>query len=247
LIVQDLRPTRRSGAARALLLPVLLAFLGTVPALASYHDMQIQQAVGGVCGDPSQQAVQLRLRFSFQNLVSGKKLVAYDAAGSNPIVLATFNHDVTGFDAGDTILATTPELAAAAGITPDFTLTQRIPDSYLAAGRVTFEDPDANFGATILWSLAWGGTSYTGDTTGGTINDVDGDFGKVSGPLPFSRDQSLAFQNAASDPSSTNSVDYALSASPATLTNNAGTAKTLPACLFGDTFVTGDLSGWTHE
>jgi len=224
---------------------MLLAFLGTaVPARASFHEMQIQQAVGGVCGDPSQQAVQLRLRFSFQNLVSGKKLVAYDATGSNPVVLATFNHNVTGFDAGDTILAATPELAAAAGITPDFTLTQRIPDSYLVAGRVTFEDPDF-FG--VLWSLAWGGPSYSGDTTGSNINDADGDFGKVSGLLPFSRDQSLAFQNAASDLSSTNSTDYALSASPATLTNNAGTAKALPACLFGDTFVTGDLSGWTHE
>jgi len=97
----------------------------------SVRSLQRELGEAGYSYRQEQQAVQLRLRFSFQNLVSGKKLVAYDATGSNPVVLATFNHNVTGFDAGDTILAATPELAAAAGITPDFTLTQRIPDSYV--------------------------------------------------------------------------------------------------------------------
>jgi hypothetical protein len=45
---------------------------------------------------------------------------------------------------------------------PDFILANRIPDSYLPAGSLTFED---DFG-TIYWRLSWGGAGYTGATTG---------------------------------------------------------------------------------
>ena len=39
------------------------------PAFASFHLMKIEEAIGGVGGDTSQQAIQLRMRFGGQNLV----------------------------------------------------------------------------------------------------------------------------------------------------------------------------------
>ncbi len=56
----------------------LLAFLCGVfaaqPALASFHFMQIEQVIGGVNGDTSAQAIQLRMRSSFQQFVAGARM-----------------------------------------------------------------------------------------------------------------------------------------------------------------------------
>src|ERR1044072_9719056 len=82
----------------------------TRPAHASFHLMQIEQAVGGVCGDTSRQAIQLRMRFGDQEFVDGKQLKAWDAAGANPIVLLTFPGDVAVAHPGGRLLTDTPGL-----------------------------------------------------------------------------------------------------------------------------------------
>src|SRR5262245_36818935 len=138
--------------------PLVLVCLGVVayagPATATFHLMQIQQVVGGVCGDPSRQAIQLRTRTTGQNFVAGTMLVVRDAAGANPITLLTYPSHVANGGTGVTILATTSGLASAYGVTPDFTLAQPIPESYLAAGRLTFEDLGGDGTIRVYWSLA---------------------------------------------------------------------------------------------
>ena len=229
--------------------PVLAAFavaaaiVGASPSDASFHFMQIEQVVGGVCGDTSRQAIQLRMRFPGQQFVDGTQLKAWDAAGINPVVLLTFPSDAAIGNQGSRILVTTAGLDSAFGVDSDFTLAQRIPDSYLRAGRLTFED---GFG-TIYWSLAWGGASYTGSNLGDSTNDANGDFGPPVGiRLPFSTAQSLRFTGVAADPSTSNLVDYVLSTGAAALVNNDDDPPvSLGTCVFGDGFVTGDLSAWS--
>lgn len=199
----------------------VLAALAPCPAAASFHEMQIEQVIGGVNGLTSVQAVQLRMRIGFQNLVHQARLVVRDATGSNPVVLIAFTTDVAGNTAGSTVLAASANFASATtpSVTPDFTFTNPIPDSYLAAGTLTYED---NFG-DVLWRLSWGGASYTGPGTGLMTNDADGQFSPpFAGPLPSSTSQAILFQGPASALSTNNAADYALTAGAATFTNNGG-------------------------
>ena len=78
-----------------------------------------------------------------------------------------------------------------------------IPMSYLAAGQLRFTD---DFG-TIYWSLSWGGSGFTGTTTGSLTNDADGNFGPpVASALPSTSLQALQFTGNASAFSTTNLV-----------------------------------------
>ena len=83
--------------------------LGLPAAEASFHLMQISQVIGGVNGDTSAQAIELRMRSPGQNFLSlAPKLVVVDATGSNPITLITFSADVVQGNIGSTVLITTP-------------------------------------------------------------------------------------------------------------------------------------------
>jgi Dockerin type I domain len=198
------------------------------PGYASFHLMQIQGLIAGVDGNTDAQAIQLRMRAPGQNLLNTgapngpAKLVVRDATGSNPVTLITFASNVSIANAGSTVLITTADFANYTDPTlvSDFTMTQRIPDSYMAAGRLTYET-SAN---AILWSLAWGGTSYTGTTNAITFNDDNGNAGKLAAGLSTSGTQGLFLTTAASALSTTNSADYALLTSSLSVTNNAGNA-----------------------
>jgi len=235
----------RSRVAVVAALAVGAAFSASSPSAASFHFMQIEQVVGGVCGNTDRQAIQLRMRFADQEFVDGKQLKAWNAAGANPIVVLTFPSNAPIGNQGSRILVTTAALDSAFAVDSDFTLEQRIPDSYLRAGRLTFED---GFG-TIYWSLAWGGANYTGSNLGNATNDPNGDFGPPFGSrLPFTTAQSVRFTGIASDASTTNLADYALSTGAASLVNNDDDLPVvLGTCVFGDGFVTGDLSAWSSS
>jgi hypothetical protein len=226
-------------------LPILIAvavLAAAAPAAGSFHLMQIEQATGGVCGVRSAQAIQLRMRGAGQNLISGMRLVARDAAGANPVILISFPGNVANAGAGARILAATSDFAASSGLAPDFTLSNPIPVSYLAAGKLTFEDAVGN----VYWGLAWGGASYTGTNTGTIDNDADGNFNPpFAGELPSTDDFALRFTGTAGAMSTNNAADYALSASPATFTNNAGASGTVADCVFYDGFASGDTTAWT--
>lgn len=222
---------------------LVLVALAASPSFASFHFMQIEQPIGGVCGDVSQQAVQLRMRAAGQNQVSGSRVNGFDAAGMNAVLLHDMTTDVTGATLGSRVLLATAAFASAQGITPDFTLTAPIPATYLQAGRLTFTDD----GVTIYWSLAWGGAGYTGSTTGSVTNDADGNFGPpFAGVLPWTTSQSLLFPGAASALSTNNAADYALTSGAAMFVNNLGVSTTVSSdCVFGDGFETGNLVAWS--
>jgi hypothetical protein len=209
-------------------LALVLAAVAPRPASASFHLMQVDQVIGGVNGITSVQAVQLRMRAVGQNFVSSARLVVRDATGSNPVVLIAFPTDVVNSAVGVSILVASTDFPGATTpmLTPDFFFTNPIPDSYLAAGTLTYED---NFG-DVLWRLSWGGASYTGPGTGLTTNDLDGQFNPAfPGLLPSSTNQALLFKNAANALSTNNAADYALTTGAATFTNNAGASGTISA------------------
>jgi hypothetical protein len=206
--------------------------------------MQIEQVIGGVCGDTTQQAIQLRMRTGSQNFVQGSSLVIRDATGSNPTTLFTFPSHVAMGGTGVRILLASAQFAAQQAPAPDFTLTNLIPQSYLAAGRLTFQS-----GATIYWSLAWGGAGYTGSHAGQTDNDVDGNFGPAfAGALPSGGAQGLFFDGLATDGSTNNAADYALTEGGAVFTTNNGTSGTALDCtIFTDGFESTDTSAWSRK
>ncbi len=193
--------------------------------------MQIEQVIGGVDGDTTAQAIQLRMLGEYHCFVSFTKLLVHDATGANPVLLVDFTTDVAGCSAADRVLITSVNFADFLdGSAPaDFTLTNLIPESYLAAGSLTFEE---DFG-TIYWRLSWGGDAYTGPNDGDCINDDDpcpgpGDFGPPwPGPLPSGGVQALQFQGPAEAESTTNFDDYELTRRAAEFTNNAGQSATV--------------------
>ncbi len=200
------------------------------PAAATFHLMQIEQVMGGVKGNTSIQAIQLRMRDVGQTIESAARLVVRDATGANPVDLIIFPSNVANGAVGATVLSATSGFVNAVNppLSPDFILTNRIPDSYMAAGTLTYED---DFG-TIYWRLSWGGASYTGPGTGSTANDADGNFNPpYPGPLPHTTTQALLFQFAATALSTNNANDYALTPGPATWTNNSGSSGVTPALM----------------
>lgn len=198
------------------------------PAFASFHLMQIEQVIGGVNGDTSRQAIQLRMREAGQNLLPPAIIRAWDAAGANPVVIFDFTANVTNGALGARVLVATSNFLP--GLTPDAVMTNPIPPSYLAAGKLTFEDA----GGSVYWGFAWGGASYTGTNmgvagTGFAGNDADGNFNPpFAGPLPSSNTQAVRFTGVASDLSTNNLANYALSVGAAVFTNNAGSNGTVP-------------------
>ncbi|MFI5006360.1 MAG: hypothetical protein ACHQKZ_02940 [Solirubrobacterales bacterium] len=212
-------------------LPVsgLAVLLVASPALASFHLMKVEQVIGGVGGNTDHQAIQLRMRAAGQNLVGGAaRLRAWDAAGLNPVTVIAFPSNVANSQQGRRILVVSPGFAIAQpSIAADFIMTNLIPASYLAAGRLTFEDTLG----TIYWSLAWGGAAYTGPNTGTMTNDADGDFGPpFASPLPSATVQALLFS--APDAtgaalSTTNAADYSITPGASTFTNNANVSGTV--------------------
>lgn len=202
-------------------LVALLVVLST-PVFASFHLIQIEQVIGGVDGDTSAQAIQLRMRSPGQEFVSLAKLVVFDATGSNAITILDLTSDVANSAAGSRVLIVSSNFVNSTSPTtvPDFILTTPIPSSYLTAGRLAWEQ---DLG-TIYWSLSWGGTNYTGPNDGNILNDNDGNFGPAfAGPLPFTSTSGLLFTNTSSASSSSNIVDYVVTSGPASFTNNAGT------------------------
>jgi len=199
---------------------------------ASFHLMQIEQVIGGVGGDVTQQAIQLRMRFAGQNIVSQARLRAWNAAGASPVTILTIPGDVANFAAGSRVLIASAAFAAH-GPSPDFTMTALIPPSYLAAGKLTFEETATG---NVYWAVAWGGASYTGTNTGITVggggNEDDGNFNPPFGSaLPSASTTALRFSGAIGDPSTTNSAQYAVTPGAATFTNNAGATGTVPVTL----------------
>lgn len=183
--------------------------------------IQIEQVFGSL---PSAQAIQLRMRADGQDL-QNCVIRAYPktVGGGEIYVIATFPAPVANTSAGSRVLITSPGFAnfTTPTVVPDVVMTNQIPTNYLFnGGSLTLED---NAG-TVYWRLSWGGTGYTGPTIGSTLNDADGDFGKLTTMrlTPLASLQAMRFLGAAADLSTTNQTDYGLTFGAAVFTNNAG-------------------------
>jgi hypothetical protein len=213
-------------------------------AAASFHVMQVEQIIGGVNGDPTAQAIQLRMRGPGQNQMQFGRLVAHNASGGGDVILATFPGPVANSATGSRVLIASAAFAqyTSPAASADRIMSNLIPASYLAAGSLTFEDSG---GSTIYWRVSWGGVGYTGSNLGSTTNDADGNFGPpFSGPLPSTSLKALKFGGNAAAASTTNTADYALTGGAAGFNNNAGTGYNVvtPSC----TTCTGDVNGDLH-
>jgi hypothetical protein len=212
----------------------VITFLGVVAlqpaAHATFHLMQIEQVIGGVNGDTTAQAIQLRMRAAGQNFTAGGKLVVFDAAGLNPITILDLSSNVANGGVGDRVLIASvnfPSHTMPAAV-PDFTMANIIPASYLAAGSLAWEGD----GGRVYWRLSWGGAAYTGPNSGTIDNDADGNFGPpFGGAIPSNCASALQFQGSATDKSTNNAADYLLIGSPVVFVNNAGTSFTVIARL----------------
>jgi hypothetical protein len=236
---EDLVRGRKSGIVLALLFVV-----AWTPGEASFHFMQIERVIAGVCGDVSQQAIQLRMRSGGQNLVSQGLLRAWDATGANPVIVINFGTDVAVASGGSRVLSQSAAFEIAQDPATDFTLSSVIPPSYLAAGSLTFESD----GGVIYWRLSWGGTAYTGSHALSATNDANGDASPAfPTPIPWWSDQAIVFPGTASALSTTNAADYVVSVATADFTNNAGitSAVVSGSCIFGDRFETAGAHAWT--
>jgi len=195
--------------------------LGSTPAHATFHLMQVEQVIGGVGGDTSAQAVQLRMRLNGQGGVTKARLVVRDANGRNPVTLIDFASDITPEVQGERILIATSGFGAHTNpaVAPDFVMVNRIPDSFLAAGSLTYETDRG----LVLWRLSWGGAAYKGSNKGLPSNDDDSNFGPpFPDALPSGGTEAVLFQGTARAKSTTNANDYAVTPGAATFTNSSG-------------------------
>jgi hypothetical protein len=208
---------------------------------AAFHLIRIEQIIGGVNGDTTAQAVQLRVRSGSQPFIAATRVTAVDATGSNLVILKDFSAaDEATINAsqGNRILLATPNFAnyTSVPLTPDF-IMDPIPSSYLAAGQVRFTNDAGNL---RYWLVSWGGAGYTGIQTGTTDNDANGNFSPaVNGALPSTTLQALRFTpTSVTALSTTNLADYALTAGSSVWINNDGASATLvtppPTGLDGD-------------
>jgi hypothetical protein len=198
----------------------------TLPALASFHLMQVEQITLALDGDTSVQAVQLRMRSAFQNQMQFGRLIVRDAAGLNPIVIHDFATSVPVNTSGSRILVASDNFLTST-VPPavrNYPMTNLVPASYINAGKLTFEQDNG----TILWSIAWGGAGYTGTNLGSTTNDADGNFGAaISGTFPTAGTSALRFNGTATAMSTTNQAQYTTVTSNVTFVNNAGASFVL--------------------
>ena len=210
------------------LLALGLAFVPRA-SFAAFHLMEIEKVIGGVGGDTTAQAIQLKIRVSGNNLVVGSaQVVVRDATGANPVTIATFSGTNPANGACREILLATPNMSGKTtpALVPDFPMSP-IPASYLNAGSLTFESLG---GGTTWWRVSWG--AYSGPQTviaGASFNDVDGITSPAAtGPVPSAATSALEFISGCPNLSVTNAGDYGFTASaPATLKSNPGTVYTL--------------------
>ncbi|MFN0152140.1 MAG: FlgD immunoglobulin-like domain containing protein [bacterium] len=218
----------------AALLALVFVFHSATATHAAEHLMQIEQVIGGVEGDTTAQAIQLRMRFANQNVLAPARVVARDSLGNNPIVVCDLTATLPGSAAGSRVLLTTAAFNALTDVpaVADFAITTPIPASYLSAGSITFQRDD---GLVLWWRLSWGGANYVGPCAGLLVgNFPDGNnCPPEPGPLPSAGVQTLLFPGLFSAQGTDNATDYIVTDSSSTWFNNAGAMFVLEATSTG--------------
>ena len=198
----------------------LAALLLPRPAFAAFHLMEIEQVIGGVNGDTTAQAVQIRMRAAGQQFVGGQvRLVVRDGAGLNPVTLLNYSlPNPTNGAACARILSTTAAFNSKTtpAAIPDYTMAA-IPASYLAAGSLTFEGAASSI---IYWRVSWGSYPALQQTVDLTNFASTSSAPAFAGPLPSGGPQALKFQPACGTVGSNTAAQYALTVGQAVFSNN---------------------------
>jgi len=149
---------------------VLAAGLSVSP-FASFHLIKITEVYPGSAAAPNAQYIVLQMYSPGQNLVAGKEVQVFDAAG-NLIQGFLFAANVpVGMDQSKILLATSEAQTFFGGggtLSADLIMTPVLP---ALGGKVCFWDPATSF---VVDCVAWGG--YSGDLTeiGQPANDPVG-------------------------------------------------------------------------
>ena len=173
MATSKLRFTLRSSLAVLVVAGTLALVLIPLRTWAAFHLMHIDEVMAGAGGNANIQFVELKMEASGQNVVSGTKLLFFDAAGTQ-IATFTLPSNVSNSANGASILIGTTGFANAASVAPDFTM----PSNVMApAGKVCFTYPN---GVRIIDCVAYG--NFTGSNAG---------FGSPAVALPITGNSSL--------------------------------------------------------
>lgn len=177
-------------------------------AFAAFHLIQIEEIIGGINGDTTEQAIQLRYQFGDQNAIANFRVRYWNSTGTVATTLFTFPSAISSTPSKPTgtniLLASTAFnslMSSVPGYSSDFTLTSTIPANILAGGKLTFETDTGS----IIWSVAFG--AYTGTNTG-VYNDTD--FGGATVAIPTDSMKGIHFTAAAGTASTTNAAQYSV-------------------------------------
>ena len=91
--------------------PVVAGAFVLPSAHATFHFMQIEQVIGGINGDLSAQAIQLRTRTFGQNFVVQARMRVLDANGANPVEIIDFTTNVPTGASGARVLIASPNFS----------------------------------------------------------------------------------------------------------------------------------------
>jgi hypothetical protein len=140
----------RRALCLALALSAATLAIGTAPAAATFHLMQVREVYPGSAAAPEAEYVELQMWASGQNHVGGHVLRSYDATGA-VTGTSTFAQDVAGGANQSTLLLATPQAEAQFGVTADTSLTAGSLSP--AGGAVCWETIDCvswgNFSGTL--------------------------------------------------------------------------------------------------
>lgn len=157
----------RARGARAVVVTSLVAgglAAGSQPAHATYHFMMIREVFAGSGAQPNAHFVELQMYASGQNLVGGKQVRIFNAAGTEVGSFA-FPGSVPNGANQASILVGTVDVQTAFGVTPDLTMT---PVISAPGGKACFFDPGDPYnpgsGLGNIDCVSWGTFAPGGDT-----------------------------------------------------------------------------------
>lgn len=157
----------RIRGARAVIITSLVAgglAAGGQPAHASYHLMMIREVFAGSAARPNAHFVELQMYSAGQNLVGGKQVKIFNAAGGEVGSFA-FPASVPNGANQASILVGTVDVQTAFGVAPDLPM---MPVIAAAGGKACFFDPGDPYnpgsGLGNIDCVSWGTFAPGGDT-----------------------------------------------------------------------------------
>jgi hypothetical protein len=219
----------RAGWRRAVAAVGLVLAVG-MRAHAAFHFAVIDEVMSGCGADPTVQFVEIRMFFSGQTVVGGTRLTAFSCDGTtkNVLRLIPTNATLTNGMSGARWIIGSPNFQTAAGIAPDFVMSDSDPGIFRDCGQICWgapvegdftppDDPgswDHTITTNYIDCVAYG--PYTGPLdpgAGAILTSTPANDGTES----LTRSGDTAFDN-----------NFALAAP--TPTNNAGAAGSLATC-----------------